>query len=459
MITKHKIESFIVVNDSLAAVANGTRLYNFTTDAINVPVNNFAVFTPVANSGNPVTITAPVISTAPQLQLIKHRNTSGDRNPLGQMPIEKSPLFGTDCLVQVRGSQASAGANNMRLIGDVAATVGAVPVDSLTEYIINVSTHGWRVDQSFGLTTPLKDGRFTTPDYTASIIYTIEAQRRDHILMNIAADYDQKSHDGTLILCIDSAGTAGAADGVVTLTNAIALADGDAIIIGFKDDGTPLKLIMDGDLRRAFTQLIAATSLAGTAEIVAFALPTAANLAVAARNVAGGRAAGTVDAEVDHLVVVSLKSKKAFYDEVPQEDERVEVGLDLGFGGAVSNVLAVAPTPVVGSGEQLLEYYRGTKGYRNYAGGKPYQGNFVEYQSGILAGGLYDVFFIETCTNRVASSGMPSQSPQVTVVAILSTNVSAEFTGFTGAPNPMLAYFQTAINGWMNSTTFPHTNI
>jgi hypothetical protein len=459
MITKHKVENFIIVRPGTAVPAAGDRLYDFATDQINLPLGGFGIYKPVVNSGNPeATALAPTIATANTIKFYQRRDTSGDRSPLNERVFEFSDTIAPFCPVSFNGTGASVSRNNLHLVGAAAGAPNAVPVEDEEEYIVNVSNHGWRTDLFNGKSTPLKMGRFTTPDYFSDPIITTEAQQRDHILMNVAADFNSNSYANILALCIDSAATAAGtpADGVITLNAAIALTPGDSIIIGFADDGQPIRLELDRQLIQTLTDLRDVFGLPGTVQIVAYALPTTANLAVAGRNVAGGQAAATPDAQVDHLAFISLDLQQAFYDEVSQTKERIEVGLDGGFGAGVSNVEAVQYSEAMGLAEDLEQWYDDTKGYRTYPGGKKWQQNSVRYPNEIVAGGIYDMYFLTSCNDRVASSGLKSTSPRMTVIAILNTETPG-FAGFTGGVNPQKTYLEDALNAWVGSTQYPHT--
>jgi hypothetical protein len=461
MITKHKVENFIIVKPGTAVPTPADRLYNFATDQINLVPGAFGVYKPVVNSGNPeATALAPTITTANTIKLYSHRDTSQDRSPLNERTLEVSDDITPSCNVSFYGTGAAVAKNDLWITGAVTGSIGAVPINEEEEYIVNVSPHGFRTDLYNGKSTPVKTGRFTTPDYFSDPIITTEVQQRDDILMNLAANFNEQSFANIVAICVDSAATAAgaAADGVITLNAIIALTAGDSIIIGFANDGQPIRLILDAQLIQTFTDLRDVYGLAGTVQIVAHALPSATNVAVLTRNVAGGRAAATPDAQVDHLLFLSLDTQKAFYDEVSQSKERIEVGLDGGFGAGVINTTAVHYNEASGLAEDLDQFFSDTKGYRTYPGGKVWQANSVRYGNEIVAGGIYDIYFLNHCKERTASSGLNSTSPRTTVIAILNTTTLG-FAGYTGVVNPQKTYLELALNTWVASTPFPHTTV
>lgn len=457
MIRKFRVPTFIVPRAGIAVPTPATRLWNFTTDSVNLAVGNFGVYRPVANSGNPeVAPLTPTLANTKKLQFILHRDQSADTTPLAPYAFIKSPEIDAECPVSVTLTNGSAKHNMAWVVGDLNANAGKVPVNDETEYILNASIHGWRTDLYNGLNTPLRMGRFTTPDYFSSTLYTTEIQRRDHLLHNLAYDFNTQSMGEVVCLCLDAAGVAPGAGGAVSLATIAGYTPGTTIVVGYKDDGQPIRMTLDRDLIKTFNEL--ATALGGTVKVVPYARPTGQNLAVATRIVAGGRTAGTPQSNVDHLVLIPLDQKRAAYDEVSQTKERIIVGLDGGFGSSVNSRTAVRVEEGSGYGRDLMQQYLDFQGHREYPGGKRWQPNSVHYPNEILENGLYDIFVITTCENRTASSGMPSQSPQVIKIAILNTTTSG-FAGFTGVTNPQRTYLVNLLNSWMASTSFPHTTL
>jgi hypothetical protein len=461
MINKFRVKNFIVPRLGTAVPAPGDRLWDLATDALNQPVGGFGVYQPVAGSGNPeATALAPTIATAPSIKFILRRDKDQDRTPLRERTFEMSPEIEPNCQLRATGTAASVKNNGCWLTGAVTGSgLGEVPVNDETEYIVNAASHGWRTDLTNGYNTPLKQGRYTTPDYFSDPIYTTLVQQRDHLLMNLAYDFNNQSQQDILCLCLDAAATASTVGtNVVNLTAILALSPGDQVVVGFTDAGQPIRLTLDTQLLAMFDELVNTYGLPGTVQVVPYARPTATNLGVATRIVAGGRAAATPDSQVDHLLFIHLNHKQASYDEVSQTKERLKVGLEGGFEASTANEEAVAPEEGSGYAEDLLQQYQDLFSKRVYPGSKNWQPNSVDFHNEIVPGAIYDVYIIESCENRIASSGLNSTSPQKTIIALQNTEI-AGFTGFTGAPNPQKAYLEGIINAWMNSTTFAHTNI
>jgi len=460
---KERVTNFIIMRPGTAVPAAGDRLYDFTTDVLNIPVGGFGAYTGVANSGNPEAVNPATVTTATAeyLQFIQRRDTSADTTPLNQRDLEESHKIGPNCQIKANGTGASVKNNDVWLLGAPNGTVGAVVVEDETEYIVNSGSRGWRTDLYNGNNTPYKEGRFVTPDYFASTIYTTTVQQRDHLMQHVAYDFNIQSMYDVITLCIDSQATVTPTpqNNVITVAQAAALSAGDNIIIGFTDAGQPIRLTVDADLIQTFTLLAAALpSGTGTEQIIPYARPTADNLAATGRLVAGGQAAGTPDAEVDHLMFLSLDHKRATYDEVSQTKERIEVGFTSGFTISTSIVNAVTPSEGSGYYRDVLEWYRGTQGHRIYPGNKPWQQYFVEYGTELVPNGIYDIFVIDSCDKNFASPGVLSEHPRRTVIAVLNTE-TAGFAGFTGVANPQKAYVQDTINNWVGSTMWPHTAI
>jgi hypothetical protein len=463
MITKHKVETFIVPRLGVAfpATPGTTTLWNPTTDADLLAVGGFAFYEPVVGSGNPVsTLAAMTVTNTPSFKVIHRRDESQDLNPLQPRKYIQTGEIKTDCLISAKGASARLKNNGCWIIGDLVGNAGQVPVADETEYMINAALRGWRTDVQNGYNTPLKMGRFTTPDYTLSTIYTTTSQQVDHILGNVAFDFNSGSPADIVAICINSGATANTANGdVTTITAAAALTVGATIIIGYTNAGQPIRLTVDAQLIQMFNLLISVYGLAGTEQIVPYALATANNLGVANRNITGGRVAASATTDVDRLLFVSLNKKLAFYDEVFQTKERVNVGLDGGFGQTTLSERALSTSEGQGYGRELAQYYSDMFGNRLYPGGKKWQPNSVRYSNEVQENAIYDVYVIEYCANRTATSGLLSVSPQRIIIAIINTTIGSAVTNpfFTGVANPQKTYIETRLNTWMPTTGFPYT--
>jgi hypothetical protein len=465
MITKHKVETFIVPRLGTANFTPGSTLWNSLTDADNLAVGQYGFFQPVANSGNPVgTIAAQTVTTTPSFKLILRRDESQDRNPLQPRKFIESGDIKADCLVSNSFALGRLKRNGCWLIGAVGTTAATgVPVLDETEYMVNAALRGWRTDIQNGYNTPLKMGRFTTPDYAALNIYNTTNKRREHILGNVAYDFNSSSPADIVAICLSNVATV-AGGPAISLTTLIALPLGSTVIIGYTDAGQPIRLTLDAQLLSMFTDLTTAgiAGLTGATFIVPYANATAANLAVATRYITGGRGSAFAEVSViDRLLFVSLNKKLAFYDEVFQTKERVNVGLDGGFGSTTNSQRAVTTSEGAGYGRELAQVYRDMFGNRLYPGGKPWQPNSVRYGNEIQENAIYDVYTLEYCSNRTASSGLLSVSPQKVVIAIINQTIGNATINpfFTGVANPQKTYIVQRINSWMASTGFPFTTV
>ena len=273
-------------------------------------------------------------------------------------------------------------------------------------------------------------------------------------------NFNENSNGSVVALAIDSTATTtpSATNFALTLTNVVAAGIGGVIVVGFDDEGQPIRLTLDADLIETFTRIIAGTVAAGSWVLVPAARNTAANLSDPNRIVAGGRVAASNVSRVDHVFFIALDEKKAAYDEVPQGKNRVQVGLDGAFGTGVASGTLTDPSEGAGYAKDVLNYYRNTEQHRKYIGGKDWQAHHVEYGHEVVSGAIYDTFIMDSCHDDFDTAGLPSVSLQRTVICVQNLQTPG-FTGHTGTANAMKAEVQTAINNWMNSTDWPHTNI
>lgn len=464
MVNKHRVETFIVPRLGVATPVAGTTLYNATTGTPNLAVGGFGVYEVIDTTGNHVAVNnaAVTVANTPFWKIVMRRDTSLDTLPLPLRTYSESAVVDASCKVTARGTSAAIPNNNLVLVGAAVGSAGEIPVNNETEYIVNCSMRGWNTDLYNGMNRPLKMGRFTTPDYSVSTFYTVVDQQVDHIIGNVAYDFNNQSWTQAIALCINSTADAGLAalDNVIDITTVAASAIGDVIIIGHMDDGQAITLTMDRDLIQTFNELIANVPASANWLLVPYARLTTANVAVATRAISGGRVAADATAVVDQLLFLALDRAPAAYQEAPQEKERLLVGLDGGFDTTTNLETVVDPNEGAGLGTDLLNWYRDIQSHRMYVGGgKAWQPNHVEFGNEIERTGFYDVYVIEHCKARLASSGMPSVSPQVTIVALLNRTAGDAVTNpfYTGVANPQKTYLQTFLNTWMPTTQYPYT--
>lgn len=454
MMRKSRVENFIIPRSGVAVPATGARLYNLTTDAINLGVGGFGAYTGVAGSGNPAGVNSATISatSVDYFQFFMRRDMTNDATPLGISQFETSPQINASCFLRATGAAARVKLNSSWVIGDLDGNVGAVPVLDETEYIATSGLRGWRVDLYNGNNTPTKQGRFTSPEYSTSTVYTTTVDQRDHLMQHVAYDYNSHNPKEVVAICIDTNDVGGAAVTVADLTTGGGATAGTSVIIGYTDENQAIRLYLDNEIIATFDELVANGTFAGTEGVVRYARPSADNLAAPVPT------AGDGTNNVDKILFLALDAKEATYDEVSQTKARVTVGLTGGFGTSTLSAMGTAPSEGSGYYKEVLNYYRGSHGHRKYIGNKPWQQYFVEYTTELVPGAIYDIYVIDSCNNRTASSGMPSVSPERTVIAIQNFETPG-FVGYTGVANAQKTYVQAVINNYMNSTTYPHTTI
>ena len=126
MMRKSRVENFIIPRSGVAVPATGARLYNLTTDAVNLGVGGFGAYTGVAGSGNPAGVNSGTISatTVDYFQFFQHRDTSRDNGPMPNSLFEQSPQISASCFLRATGSAARVKRNSTWVIGAVTATTG-----------------------------------------------------------------------------------------------------------------------------------------------------------------------------------------------------------------------------------------------------------------------------------------------------------------------------------------------
>lgn len=449
----YRQNDYVVPRVGTAVPAAGTLLFNPATGAYNIPIGGFGIFTrnTTGTSMTPQTVPAvPTLANTPYFNFIQRFDVSALRSPLnGQpMPYYETQKVTPSCDINVRGLAAAPKNLSAWLIGSSASPV---PVNDETEYIIDMTMRGYRTDMLSGVNTNVKTARFVTPEYFASTLYTVAGQRLDHLLVNLVYNANNiQTNQEYVALAIDTAGVAGTG---TTLTAIAALPVGTQLIIGYQNDGSAVTLDLDVERLRTFALLAAALPVAS--EVVPFALPTAANLAVGGRVVAGGRTAGDNLSRVDRMLILPINHVTPTYDEMSNTKDSIRVGVRGGFDNA-SSTQVLAFSEGSGYGKDLLVDYRGWQAPRFYANGKNWSGHYVEYPNEIVEGAIYDVFNISFCNNLNTTSHSLYRQNYVTRVCILNTT-TAGFTGFTGVANPQKAYVQNFLNAYMALTSFQFT--
>lgn len=423
----------IAPRPTAVAVTPSSRLYNLTTDAINLPVGSFGFYVPVANSGDPIEATG--VNTK-NLKLIMRRDTSRDRSPLAERIFEESQMINADCMQGVNISAAAVRnpANNLHLVGGPLASATQIPLVPEQTYRFQVTAHGDRVDWYNSVYNhPTSFSHYTAPDWTTTT-YTA-AQQLDITVCSVVSDFNAQSNFKAVAFAINStgAGTTGQ-----TLTAIAALTPGTSIVIGYTMTGDVIRITLDKDMLQSIATL--AATLPGTAELRVYALPGATNIP------AGVQIAGTVAGGADYFAVMSLDEVKGFYDYRINNKTRITVGLLKGFGNT-SNVEVQRADEGVGQYDQVRIMYENNEDYNSSKRPKPYMSYSVRYNNELRSDATYDCFVIEHCHHRVATSGMPSYVPHTTVIAVVSFE-DPTTPYFTGAPNPQKTYIQSILNAF-----------
>lgn len=423
---KSRPEKMIVLNEIYTDVANridaAVNLYNDTTGVLNLAVGESAVFIKDPSFGwsNPRVADTTTIATAREFQVIHRRDSSLDRIPLPNREYDSTQIVNADCTVQGRNRIFTEASSHAVLVGAAnGATTGKVPVFDQENYTTRVAYDSRMHDWTNGLTTPMKLSDYFTPDYTTLALAT-EEDERDHLLQNIAYKANKysfvwpnvslKSDEPYVVFAIDSAAVSGGPTLASILTTGYATT---SIPVAVQTDGTAVNLNINAnnDGERALLEAI----------LVAFdAIETA--IPGAVLHPIDIRTAGDTNQQVDHLLFVSAPPALVAYDEVEARQVTLNIGLDGGYGDGVAKTVLVRANEGEGFGRETILQYEKFDAKWKYTGDRNWQANSVIFPNGLKAQGTYDNFFFEHCFNRVASSGMPSYSPERIIFAVESTS-------------------------------------
>lgn len=467
MITKHSQLKVIVLrplNDNTSPITNteipasGDRLYNATTDAFNindgfggfykewVDAANFG-----RNSGNPEAVDSSGNDANAPIKFVQNRDTSNDRSPLYPRPLEESQWINPNCIngIKITGIPVIQPSNNLLLAGP---QVGgqAIPVLDEFTYRIQVSGHGDRTDMIHGAyNTPTTFGTFTSPDwtsYTFAGVLTNDQESRAITLESLANNFNYHSQSMSFMVCLDSAGTAATGSTTVLALSDGTVTNGTKVIIGYDKKGRPVTFKMDNSYREAFVQLEAAH--AGMS-LRPYLLPGTTNAP------AGVPLAGAL-VPTNNFAILSIDEGQAYYDYKMNTKRRVSLGLLKGFDNVSQEEISA---PVEGSGQsrQLDIFYKANEQYNQVARPQPYMSYHVAFPNEILSNATYDIFVIEHCHMRTATSGIPAQMPHTTMIAVVSyedPNTPYFEAAGAGNPNPQKTYIQNVLNDFNTNFNF-----
>lgn len=450
MIRKARVEKVFIVNDgAIPVISTGTTglLYNDTTGALQLPAGNLAIYEG-GSQENPRVLDASATGSGTSvvdnrvISLIQTRNTAGDRLPLPFRQFDEALGLSPDCIQMVRyAAKAQAPRRaSATLIGAADGTIGAIPIYDELQYQVQISYNSRRHDWVNGLTTPTTFAEFFTPEYFnlfSGAGATI--QSRDHLVQNMVYNILKRSavwptanaDDAIIALALDSqAATTGALYTYATVAATAALPVGTSVQIAVTNAGLPVFMTLTEDIKEALNAAIAAVPAVGTAQLVAIDL-----------SLAGTASGGTFGSECDQILLVSLNPALVTYDEIEAEVVNINVGVDGGFGSTTANTKLVYPSEGNGYSREIKLLFEAGNSQRMYTGDRNWQANSVLYPSGVIDGAKYDMFIIDYCDNRVASSGMPSYSPKRAYIC---------FEKPVGT-NARKTYFQDTIRAWFGA--------
>lgn len=454
MISKSAVQKVMVVRPAVAVPAAGARLYNASTNVINLGVGGFGAYLDTAGSGNPTAINSATWS-GERFRFIQRRDTSTITAPLPMRQFEMSSQIDGTCRqhLYIAGQGSSTGAVASNLIGNPnAATSAKIPVASNELYSLNVAARGSRLDLYFSqYNTAVIKGTFNAPDWTTSGI-AAENDRRDYIVKSLVRDFNRKSTSGNnrfaLAIAIDSASVTVTGP---TIASIIAGGVGANVIIGYDRNCAPVNMLVTADRLAALTNLEAALTTATVSGGYGLAAGTAsiARYAFADDCPNGGvEIAGDSTAEADMIFLMAIDETQAYYDDMPATRTNLDAGLQPG-----SQVTAVRSTVInrgnegEGTSRQVRLMYESSEEYGTYPSSKAWGANHVAYPNEVLANEIYDIYMIGSCLNRYGNSGMPTVEPHLTAIALVDTTRAVGVSPFsTGAANPQKTYLEAVLN-------------
>jgi hypothetical protein len=416
-----------------AAPADASRLYNFTTDAINLNVGAIGAYIPVVDSGNPAAESTPVST----FQFIMRRDTTRDRSPLSHREFEKSPWIDGSCLYGVKTAFTAARtpANDLHVVGAVG--IGEIPVLSDFNYRIQVSIRGDRSDlYNSTYNTPTYFGDFLAPDWAvATPAIATPTQRRDVITSNLAHSFNMNSR-GQVVAFVVSTAVVAAPHGI-SLAALAALPLGSRQVIGYNAQGDPTILVIDKSIQRSLVALAAAVP-GGS---LRFYAPLAATNLPVGFTAPGGFGGATVAG--NHIAFMHLDDQQAYYDYKMNAKGTLTIGLNQGFTNTRQTLVQRADE---GSG-QYRQVRIAHLHQEQHEAGRPleFQSYHVRYGNELREDATYDIFTIESCDHRVSNGSMPTYNMFTTTIALVSTQ-DATTPYFSGAVNPQVTYIRNAIN-------------
>jgi len=481
MMTKHSQMKVIVLPSTFTtAPANQSRLYNQTTDAFIPPVGGGGFYkTKVASlaiptvgeSGNPQAVNGTTVPAEVNdaIKFIQVRDTSADPATLYSRPLEESQWISPQCFLGIKISVTNAelATNCLLLAGNAAiSTIPAAsasnqvtPDDEFT-YRIQISAHGDRTDWYNSVyNTPTAFGTFTTSaDFTTT--YPAVANQRDFIYESIAYNFNGNNGNLAVVFCLELA--AAATNGSITLAD---LADPTVFtlpkfIIGYTLDGKAVTMGMDNDVREAINQLDIQLGT-GVYALRPYLLPGTPTITAAAPYNAGVIPAAGTAPVVTNFCALAIDEGQAVYDYKINTKRRITLGLVKGFDNVTQTIVTEAKEGL-GTGRQLSIMYKANEAYNQAARPQPYMSYYVQFPNYVVTNGYYDLFYIEHCHQRLATSGMPAVMPHTTVIAVPNRTIGGTTTinpFWTGVANPLRTYLVNTLNAFDTNFNLGNPNL
>ncbi len=460
--------------DTTQIPASTNRLYDFTTDSLNIGEGFLGGYEPVAGSGNPSAVTATSLSAGEFLEFIQRNSITGQLPPLPVRTIEKSGQIDprSRCGVRIHFEAAREGANEIHMLEaslgvNTAATVPSriafQPQDNFYyQYTTRVTG---AIPDLYNGTAASSSGKvvdYQSPDFTFAGYSDQSA--RDLILANLTWKHNTANNPSArTTVAINLTQTNPGHTGAVTVANIIAAGVGTRVLIGFNVDGVADYLTISRDILNSLTAIAANTVVndAGAAVaistlyVIPYLLPTTSVIPTTPANlhVAGsGVAATTIRAQF--TMFICLDWTKVYYREREDFKTGLYLGLELDFQNiGASNTRLTVATEAIGSTNRVRMDYREEQFRRyNEDAGRPYEAMHIEYPSELVPGAWYDSFLIEWCVTNYGNHGLNSDNRKSITIHVPnyslggSTAVNPLYNTGGTTTNPLRTYLVGLLN-------------
>lgn len=445
---KRRLESFVVAKVGQTVLGTGATYYTSATGVValndgQLTIINDGVWGTLATN----TMTnAPTIATTPIIKIMSGTSASANPGAQATFPLWNRPFRATSSIdgrntISVTKQSYREPAHSVWVIGNTIGQTNAVNVLSNTEYQISIGLRGRRTVTSHSLEeSAYLRPSFTSRDYSATGLNLSNALAVDDILTNLSWKINRNSQAFSvnsrfpnkapiISFLIDTTGTTGTAIGGAT-----PIAAGTVITVVTQTSGT--KTIT---LTEAMAASIKAAAIAYEGVVIASVTSKIMTTDLAS---AGSATGGTANM----IMIMGLDEVTVFEDYVEPVKVRLEVALPLGFNYiTVRNLHACKPDEGQGSFRSLDLYWKRTQGQREY-NLRHIDAPVINFPTPFVANEKYVTYsFSHGNTAQVDTSNIIN-SPFLDIVTI-----PAYSTGTTD--NPYIATFDTAINGWLGSTT------